>query len=103
MVTSRPLSAPSARRRQLAVATVALAVASLCHGLTMPLLSLVLNRQGVDETLIGLNTGVYFIAIFAVAPFASRLMRTRGPALLMLASILAMTALFILLRVLPNV
>ena len=103
MVTSRPLSTPSARRRQLAVATVALAVASFCHGLTMPLLSLVLNRQGVDETLIGLNTGVYFIAIFAVAPFASRLMRTRGPALLMLASILAMTALFILLRVFPNV
>ena len=104
-MTSEPPSAatPDPRRRQLVVATVALAVASLTHGLTMPLLSLVLSHQGVDDTLIGLNTGTYFIAIFVVAPFASRLMRTRGPALLMLVSILAMAALFILLRAFPNV
>ena len=104
-MTSEPPSAatPDPRRRQLVVATVALAVASLTHGLTMPLLSLVLSHQGVDDTLIGLNTGTYFIAIFAVAPFASRLMRTRGPALLMLVSILAMAALFVLLRAFPNV
>ena len=102
-MTSEPLSAATPRRRQLVVATIALAVASLSHGLTMPLLSLVLSHQGVDETLIGLNTGTYFIAIFAVAPFVSRLMRTRGPALLMLVSILAMAALFILLRAFPNV
>ena len=99
-----PLRAtPDPRRRQFVVATIALAVASLSHGLTMPLLSLVLSHQGIDETLIGLNTGTYFIAIFAVAPFVSRLMRTRGPALLMLVSILAMAALFILLRAFPNV
>ena len=102
-MTSESLSAATPRRRQLVVATIALAVASLSHGLTMPLLSLVLSHQGVDETLIGLNTGTYFIAIFAVAPFVSRLMRTRGPALLMLVSILAMAALFILLRAFPNV
>ena len=91
------------RRRQLVVATVALAVASFGHGLTMPLLSLILSRQGVDETLIGLNTGAYFIAVFAVAPLASRLMRARGPALLMLASILAEAVLLVLLRAFPNV
>ena len=71
MSGSRSSAAPSERRRQLVIATVALAVASLSHGLTMPLLSLVPSRQGVGETLIGLNTGAYFIAIFAVAPFAS--------------------------------
>ena len=104
-MTSESLSVatPDPRRRQFVVATIALAVASLSHGLTMPLLSLVLSHQGIDETLIGLNTGTYFIAIFAVAPFVSRLMRTRGPALLMLVSILAMAALFILLRAFPNV
>ena len=91
------------RWRQLVVATVALAVASFGHGLTMPLLSLVLSHQGVDETLIGLNTGAYFIAVFAVAPLASRLMRSRGPALLMLASILAEAVLLVLLRAFPNV
>ena len=104
-MTSEPLSAatPDPRRRQLVVATVALAVASFGHGLTMPLLSLVLSHQGVDETLIGLNTGAYFIAVFAVAPLASRLMRARGPALLMLASILAEAVLLALLRAFPNV
>ena len=104
-MTSEPPSAatPDPRRRQLVVATVALAVASFGHGLTMPLLSLVLSHQGVDETLIGLNTGAYFIAVFAVAPLASRLMRSRGPALLMLASILAEAVLLVLLRAFPNV
>ena len=96
-------TSPAPSRRQLAVATIALAVASFCHGLTMPLLSMVLSRQGVDETLIGLNTGAYFIAIFAVAPFVSRLMRTRGPALPMLVSILVMAVLFMLMRAFPNV
>ena len=91
------------RWRQLVVATVALAVASFGHGLTMPLLSLVLDHQGVDETLIGLNTGAYFIAVFAVAPLASRILRTRGPALLMLVSILATVVLLALLRAFPNV
>ena len=103
MSASLCAAAPDPRRRQFVVATIALAVASLTHGLTMPLLSLVLSHQGIDETLIGLNTAVYFLAVFAVAPLASRLMRTRGPALLMLVSILAMAVLFILLRIFPNV
>ena len=103
MAESLAVSMQASRRRQLVVATIALAVASLSHGLTMPLLSLVLSHQGVDQTLIGLNTAIYFLAIFAVAPLASPLMRTRGPAPLMLASILAMAALFVVLRAFPNV
>ena len=91
------------RWRQLVIATVALAVASFGHGLTMPLLSLVLDHQGVDETLIGLNAGTYFIAVFAVAPLATRLLRARGPAVLMLVSILATVVLLALLRAFPNV
>ena len=103
MSESLAVTVQDPRWRQLVVATVALAVASLSHGLTMPLLSLVLSHQGVDETLIGLNTGAYFIAVFAVAPLASRLMRVRGPALLMLLSILATAVLLVLLRAFPNV
>ena len=103
MPASPATTAPASRRRQLVIATVALAVASLAHGLTMPLLSLVLDHQGVDETLIGLNTGAYFVAVFAVAPFASRLLRARGPALLMLLSILATVVLLALLRAFPDV
>ena len=97
------VTAQDPRWRQLVIATVALAVASFGHGLTMPLLSLVLDHQGVDETLIGLNAGTYFIAVFAVAPLATRLLRARGPAVLMLVSILATAVLLALLRAFPNV
>ena len=103
MADSLAVTARDPRWRQLVIATVALAVASFGHGLTMPLLSLVLDHQGVDETLIGLNAGTYFIAVFAVAPLATRLLRARGPALLMLASILATVVLLALLRAFPNV
>ena len=103
MPASSSTTAQDPRWRQLVVATVALAVASFSHGLTMPLLSLVLSHQGIDATLIGLNTGAYFIAVFAVAPFASRLMQARGPALVMLASILATAMLLALLCAFPNV
>ena len=103
MADSPAVTAQDPRWRQLVIATVALAVASFSHGLTMPLLSLVLDRQGVDETLIGLNTGAYFIAVFAVAPLASRILRARGPAPLMLASILATAVVLALLRAFPNV
>ena len=103
MADSLAVTARDPRWRQLVVATVALAVASFGHGLTMPLLSLVLDHQGVDETLIGLNAGTYFIAVFAVAPLATRLLRARGPVLLMLASILATVVLLALLRAFPNV
>ena len=103
MADSLAVTAQDPRWRQLVIATVALAVASFGHGLTMPLLSLVLHHQGVDETLIGLNAGTYFIAVFAVAPLATRLLRSRGPALLMLVSILATVVLLALLRAFPNV
>ena len=103
MADSLAVTTQDPRWRQLVIATVALAVASFGHGLTMPLLSLVLDHQGVDETLIGLNAGTYFIAVFAVAPLATRLLRARGPAVLMLVSILATVVLLALLRAFPNV
>ena len=103
MADSLAVTAQDPRWRQLVIATVALAVASFGHGLTMPLLALVLDHQGVDETLIGLNAGTYFIAVFAVAPLATRILRARGPAGLMLASILATVVLLALLRAFPNV
>ena len=103
MPASPATAAPAPHRRQLVVATVTLAVASFSHGLTMPLLSLVLDHQGIDETLIGLNAGAYFIAVFAAAPLASRVLRARGPALIMLGSILATAALLALLRAFSDV
>jgi MFS family permease len=80
-----------------------MAVTSLIYGFSYPLLALSLERQGVDETLIGLNTAAQGFAIFAVAPVASSAIRWLGPARLMLASVALSLALFLLLPVFPNV
>ena len=81
----------------LAVVTVALGVASLIHGLTLPLLSLVLEREGVGKTLIGINTAAQYLAIFAAAPFVPRLMRNFGPIAMMFWSVLGSALVFLLL------
>ncbi len=80
-----------------------MAVTSLIYGFSYPLLALVLERQGVNETLIGLNTAAQGLAVFAVAPIASRTIRWLGPARLMLVSVGLSLALFLLLPVFPNV
>jgi MFS family permease len=77
--------------------TASLAVAALIHGLTLPLLSLVLEKAGVSSVLIGLNTAAQFVSIFVVAPYAPRLMRTVGPIPLMFWSILVIALIFIAL------
>ncbi len=91
------------RRRSLIAVISSLTVTSLIYGLSFPLLALILEQQGVDETLIGLNTGVQGLAVFAVAPFAPRLLRRVSPSRLMLTSVVLSLVLFLLLPVFPNV
>ncbi|MDH3375620.1 MAG: MFS transporter [Gammaproteobacteria bacterium] len=95
MDTTRP-------RRDMIVVTTSLTVAALIHGLSMPLLSLVLDHQGVDSWLIGVNTAVQYLSVFVVAPFAPRLMRTIGPAWMMLWSIAGMVVLLLLFPLFIN-
>lgn len=91
------------RRRSLTAVISSMTVTSLIYGFSYPLLALVLERQGVDETLIGLNTAAQGLAVFAVAPIASRAIGRLGPARLMLASVCLSLALFLLLPVFPNI
>jgi MFS family permease len=91
------------RRHALAVVTIALGIVSLIHGLSLPMLSLVLEREGVDKTLIGLNATAQFVAVFAAAPFVPRLMRNFGPAAMMFWSVLASALVFLALPVYVNV
>ena len=84
-------------------ATTSLTVAALIHGLTQPLLSLILAEQGVDNTLIGLSAATQFASILVVAPFIPRLMRTSGPAWLMFWGVLSSVGLLLLLPVFKNV
>lgn len=91
------------RRLSLAAVISSMAVTSLIYGFTYPLLALVLERQGVNETLIGLNAAAQGLAVFAVAPIASRAVSWLGPARLMLVSVGFSLALFLLLPVFPNI
>jgi len=91
------------RRRSFVAIISSMAVTSLIYGFSYPLLALVLERQGVNETLIGLNTAAQGFAVFAVAPIASRTIRWLGPARLMLVSVGLSLVLFLLLPVFPNV
>ena len=91
------------RQRSLVAIIASMAVTSLIYGFSYPLLALVLERQGVSETMIGLNTAAQGFAVFAVAPVASRTIGRLGPARLMLGSVALSLALFLLLPVFPNV
>lgn len=91
------------KSRTLVAVTAALAVTALIYGLTMPLLALVLERQGVDNGLIGINTAVQSLAVFLIAPAVPRLMRRIGAPRLMLGAIATSAALFLVMRALPDV
>lgn len=91
------------RRRSLIAVIASLTVQSLIFGLSMPLLALVLEAQGVDKTLNGLSAGAQSVAIFAMAPFVSRLIAFFGVARLMIGTTLLSIVVFLLLPVFPNV
>ncbi len=91
------------RRRSLVAVIASMTVTTLIYGLTMPLLALVLDRQGVDVSLIGLSTATQSIAVFVVAPVAPRLIGALGPARLMLYAIGLSLVVILLLPIYPNI
>ncbi len=91
------------RRRSLIAVTASLTVLALIHGLTMPLLALVLEAQGVEKSLIGLSSATQAVAVFTIAPFMPRWIARFGLARLMIGSMLMTIAVFLLLPVFPNV
>lgn len=97
------LDGRSWRVRNLVAVSAVLGVAALVHGFSLPLLSLVLEKQGVGTTTIGLSTAVQYLAVLAAAPFVPRLMARHGPAPMMVWSILATAALLLALPALPDV
>ena len=98
-------AAPSAaeRRRTLAAVIASMAVQAVMFGLSMPLLGLVLETQGVDKSLNGLSTASQSAAVFFIAPFVVSLIRRFGLARLMIGSTFLSVAVFMLLPVFPNV
>ena len=91
------------RRRSLVAVIASLTVQSLIFGLSMPLLALVLDAQGVDKTLNGLNAAAQSVAIFVVAPYVSRLVAFFGVLRLMIGTTLLSIFVFLMLPLFPTV
>lgn len=94
---------PRARRRNIIAAIATLSAGSTIYGMSMPLLSLVLEAQGVSNAMIGLSATAQAAAVFLIAPLVSRSIRVFGPARSLLTVLLLMAALFVLLAAFPNV
>jgi MFS family permease len=88
---------PLQRRQNLVAVTAAMAVTALIYGLSLPLLSLVMDARGVDSLWIGLSAAVQSVGIILVAPFLPKYMSRQGPAILMLGAILVSLVAFLLL------
>lgn len=93
----------SERRRSLFAVIASMAVVSLMYGMSVPLLALALEQQGVGSAMIGINTAVQPLATLAIAPIAPRIIRTLGPAPTMIYATIGSAALFLLLGSFPNV
>ena len=68
----------SERRLSLAAVIASLAAGGLMWGFTLPLLALILERDGVGTALNGLNAAVASLAILLAGPFLPRIIRAIG-------------------------
>jgi MFS family permease len=87
----------SARKRSLIAVIASMVVVNLVYGLTLPLLSLVLDAQGYSKTMIGLSIVAQAVAGVVLAPLMPRLIIRVGAARMMqLATLLSATMLIAL-------
>ena len=84
----------SDRNRSLIAVIASMVVVNLVYGLTLPLLSLVLDAQGISKTIIGSSIVAQACAGVVIAPFVPRLIMRIGPGRVMqFATLLAATTL----------
>lgn len=101
-MTETSLSAAE-RRRSLAAVIASITIFALTLGMTFPLLSLILERQGVSATMIGLNGAMSSLGILISAPYIPRLVERTGAAGFMFGCIAVTAAMLLLLRAYVNV
>jgi len=85
------------RRRSLAAVIASAGAAGLTFGLTIPLLALILEADGIDSTWIGLNAASSAIAVLTVGPFVPRVLDALGVLRAMYLSILASVVIILLM------
>lgn len=83
--------APAARMKSLAAVIACITVVGMGLGVSIPLLALAMERQGVSSTLIGLNTAMPALATFVLTPFVPAILR-RIPTLTFLGLCVAVSA-----------
>lgn len=98
-----PGLSPAARRRGVIGAMTCIAVFAFTIGLTLPLISLILDRDGWDATTVGLNAATYAIAMVAISPVAPWLVRVVGAARLMGLCLAVITLSVSLFPVFPDI
>ena len=87
----------SNRSKNLIAVIASMVVVNLVYGLTLPLLSLVLDAQGISKTVIGINIVAQASAGVVLAPFVPRLLHRVDPGRCMqFATLLAATTLVVL-------
>lgn len=105
MAQPRPSASDAfAESDQLAVAVVILLIGvfGACQGLSYPLFSIVLERQGFGSTIIGLNSAMTPLGIVVAAPLLPGLTRHVGSPATALASTVALAAVLLALGAVQN-
>jgi MFS family permease len=87
----------------LAAVIASITIVGTVTGFCYPLLALVLERQGVDARLIGLNSAIQFGSILLVGPLVPRVVRAVGARRSMLLAIALACAVLLLFPTFPNV
>jgi MFS family permease len=91
------------RRRSLAAVMSCVGMSGLCFGLTAPLLTLLLERQGVDAVLIGLSAATSSLAVLFVGPLVPALVSRLGTLGALYSAVAVAVAALLLLPLFPNV
>ena len=91
------------RKRSLAAVIASMVIVNLVYGLTLPLLSLVLDAQGYSKTVIGMSIVAQASAGVLLAPLMPRLIMRFGAARVMQQATLIAAAMLIALGLFQNV
>ena len=100
-VVHDPFAGP-ARARAIAAAIGCIAVVGIGLSLTIPLLSLEMERMGISGTWIGLNTAIAGVAAIVVLPFVPGLAARLGVAPLLWLCVATVSVSLLLFKAIPD-
>ncbi|MER2267007.1 MFS transporter [Methylobacterium oxalidis] len=104
MLDTKPRLAPDrSRLAAISAAITCVAVVGIGLSLSIPLLSIEMERMGASSTLIGVNTAVAGLASIVVVPFVPRLAARVGVARLLMLAICLGSVSLVAFRLLPDI